>query len=145
MAQSGQSPPKDPTSQRGKASVQSELGGQHAAPPQPAAASPRPAAPQGRENRRNPRRRVLKDGKLIFGKGNCILDCTIDNMSDGGAHIRMTSSHGVPPEFYLAEASRGIIHVAEVAWRTPTGMGLKLLGPLEDKAARDAFLRKFRR
>ena len=80
-----------------------------------------------------------------FGKAQSIVDVTIDNMSDGGAHIRMLSSHGLPGEFYLAEASRGIIHRAEVAWRTATGMGLRLLGPLEDAAAREAFLRKFRR
>jgi hypothetical protein len=88
---------------------------------------------------------VLKEGKLIFGQGHAVIDCTIDNMSEGGAHIRITSSHGVPQEFYLAEASRGVIHRAEVAWRTTTGMGLRLLGPLEDAAARAAFLRKFRR
>ena len=95
--------------------------------------------------RKNPRRRVLKEGKLIFGKGHSVVDCTIDNMSDGGAHIRMTSSHGLPHDFYLVEANRGIIHKAEVAWRTTTGMGLRLLGPLEDAAARAALMRKFRR
>ena len=66
-------------------------------------------------------------------------------MSEGGAHIRMLSSHGRPGEFYLAEASRGIIHRAEVAWRTANSTGLRLLGPLEDAAAREAFLRQFRR
>ena len=98
-----------------------------------------------KDNRRSPRRRVLKEGKLIFGQGHSVVDCTIDNMSHGGAHIRLVSSHGVPQEFYLAEASRGIIHKAEVAWRSTTGIGLRLLGPLEDAAAREAFLRKFRR
>jgi hypothetical protein len=102
--------------------------------------------PQQRKNeRKSPRRRVLKEGKVIFGQGHSVVDCAIDNMSDGGAHIRLTSSHGLPQDFYLVEASRGIIHKAEVAWRTTTGMGLKLLGPLEDVAAREAFLRKFRR
>jgi len=107
------------------------------------------AAGQGsqerKDQRRSPRRRVLKEGKLIFGQGHCVVDCTIDNMSEGGAHVRMTSSQGVPEEFYLAEASRGIIHRAEVAWRTTAGLGLRLLGPLEDAEARAAFLRKFRR
>jgi hypothetical protein len=104
-----------------------------------------PAAQGKAEHRKSPRRRVLKEGKVIFGKAQSIVDVTIDNMSEGGAHIRMLSSHGLPGEFYLAEASRGIIHRAEVAWRTATGMGLRLMGPLEDVAAREAFLRKFRR
>src|ERR1700674_376185 len=112
----------------------------------PTRAPPAAINPAGRTNqRRSPRRRVLKEGKVIFGQSHSIVDCAIDNMSEGGAHIRFTSSHGVPQEFYLAEASRGIIHRAEVAWRTTTGMGLRLLGPLEDAAAREALLRKFRR
>jgi hypothetical protein len=97
------------------------------------------------EYRKSPRRRVLKDGKLIFGQGHSIVDCTIDNMSEGGAHVRVNSSHGVPEEFYLVETTRAIIYRAAVAWRTTTGIGLRLLGPLEDVAAREAFLRKFRR
>ena len=102
--------------------------------------------PQQRKNeRKSPRRRVLKEGKVVFGLAQSVVDCTIDNMSDGGAHIRMTSSHGLPHDFYLVEANRGIIHKAEVAWRTTTGMGLRLLGPLEDAAARAALMRKFRR
>ena len=109
------------------------------------AATPGEDAQLKKNLRKNPRRRVLKEGKLIFGKGHSVVDCTIDNMSDGGAHIRITSSHGVPQDFYLVEANRGVIHRAEVAWRTTTGIGLKLLGPMEDVAARESLLRKFRR
>ena len=111
-------------------------------------ATPSPAgnAIQDPKNqRRSQRRRVLKEGKLIFGKAHSVVDCVIDNMSEGGAHVRINSSHGVPQDFYLVEANRGIIHKAEVAWRTTTGIGLKILGPLEDAAAREALLRKFRR
>jgi hypothetical protein len=120
---------------------------QTAAGQSPAEQGTTPAQPgaKGRESRKSPRRRVLKEGKVIFGKAQSVVDVTIDNMSEGGAHIRMLSSHGLPGEFYLAEASRGVIHRAEVAWRTATGMGLRLVGPLEDLAAREAFLRKFRR
>lgn len=103
------------------------------------------AAQDPKNQRRSQRRRVLKEGKLIFGQGHSVVDCVIDNMSEGGAHVRITSSHGVPQDFYLVEANRGIIHKAEVAWRTTTGIGLKILGPLEDVAAREALLRKFRR
>jgi hypothetical protein len=107
------------------------------------------AAPVGddqrADRRKSARRRVLKDGKLIFGPGKSVVDCTIDNMSDGGAHVRLVGSHGLPPEFYLAEASKGIVHKAEVAWRTTAGIGLKLLATLDDAAAQEALPRKFRR
>ena len=32
-----------------------------------------------------PRRRVLKDGELIIGKSQSVVDVTIDNVSEGGA------------------------------------------------------------
>jgi hypothetical protein len=103
------------------------------------------AAQDAKDRRRTQRRRVLKEGKLVFGKAHSVADCVIDNVSEGGAHIRITSSHGVPQDFYLVEANRGIIHKAEVAWRTTSGIGLKIMGPLEDAAAREALLRRFRR
>jgi hypothetical protein len=113
------------------------------APEQPSADAQ--AAASAKNQRKTARHRVLKEGKVVFGLAQSVVDCTIDNMSDGGAHIRVTSSHGVPEDFYLVEANRGVIHKAEVAWRTTTGMGLKLLGPLEDAQARAALMRKFRR
>jgi hypothetical protein len=62
----------------------------------------------GQIQRKSPRAGVLKDGKLIFGQGHSIVDCTIDNVSDGGAHVRVTT-HGVPEEFYLVETTKQVI------------------------------------
>lgn len=97
------------------------------------------------DRRRVRRRRVLKEGKLVFGQGPSVVDCVIDNDSPSGAHVRITNAHTVPQDFYLVEATRGIIHKAEVAWRTTVGMGLKIHGPLDDATAREALLRKLRR
>jgi hypothetical protein len=134
----------DPDSDQATLSPPADRPSTTSAPSASSAPSGQPA--QGKpEHRKSPRRRVLKEGKVIFGKAQLVMDVTIDNMSEGGAHVRMLSSHGLPQDFYLCEASRGIIHRAEVAWRTATGMGLRLLGPLEDAEAREAFLRKFRR
>ena len=58
--------------------------------------------------------------------------------------MRVATTHGVPEEFYLVETTKQVIHRAAVAWRSPNGLGLRLLGPLEDTAAREALLRKFR-
>jgi len=114
--------------------------GAPSAPPSPGAT----ASPTS-DRRGQRRRRVLKEGKLIFGTNRSVADCVIDNVSEGGAHVRITGTHSVPPDFYLAEANRGIIHKAEVVWRTSTGMGLRILGQLEDAAARETLFRKFRR
>jgi PilZ domain len=115
-------------------------------PIQPSTEGSTPSAPaeEKTENRKSARRRVLKDGKVLFDGSKSVVDVTIDNMSEGGAHIRMLSSHGLPQELYLCETTRGIIHRTEVVWRTGKEMGLRLLGLLEDTAVREAFLKRFR-
>ena len=108
-------------------------------------AAPPAVAKDPNDRRRVRRRRVLKEGKVIFGKGHSVVDCVIDNESQTGAHVRISSSHGVPQDFYLCEATRGVIHKVEVAWRTTVGLGLKIQGPIDDTTTREALLRRFRR
>jgi hypothetical protein len=103
-----------------------------------------PAA-QPEERRRHRRRRVLKEGKLIFGPNRSTVDCAIDNISEAGAHVRTADPLRVPQDFYLVEATRGLIHKAEVVWRSGSGIGLRIHGALEDAAARETLLKKFRR
>jgi PilZ domain len=99
----------------------------------------------GQIDRKSPRRRVLKDGKIIFGQAQSVVDCTIDNVSEGGAHVRLGSSCALPQEFFLVETTRGFIYRAEAAWRTVDGIGIRLLGPVDDAKQRESFLRKFKR
>ena len=63
------------------------------------------------------------------------------------AHRGEVPAQRKPSEYWQSNCLGGasFIHKAEVAWRTTTGIGLKILGPLDDAAARDALLRKFRR
>jgi hypothetical protein len=71
-----------------------------------------------------------KEGEATFVKNHSIVVCTIDSQSDGGAHLRMTDTRGVPQEFYLAQSSRAFSTGWKSAWRTATGVGLRILGPL---------------
>ena len=91
------------------------------------------------------RNRCLKEGKIIFGNGTFVVDCTIDNVSETGAHVRVLGSSPLPKEFLLVEPSRNIVHKAEIMRRTPKGVGIKFNGVFDDKQASDAYLRKFRR
>jgi PilZ domain len=91
------------------------------------------------------RNRCLKEGKIIFGNGTFVVDCTIDNLSETGAHLRVQGSSPLPKEFLLVEPSRGLVHRAEIVRRTAKGIGIKFNGPLEDRQASEAYLRKFRR
>ena len=97
-------------------------------------------------NRRSQQRtRCLKEGKIIFGNGTFVVDCTIDNLSETGAHLRVQGSSPLPKEFLLVESSRNVVHKAEIVRRTQKGLGIKFNGVFEDKQASEAYLRKFRR
>lgn len=91
------------------------------------------------------RNRCLKEGKIIFGNGSFVVDCTIDNLSETGAHLRVQGSSPLPKEFLLVEPSRNIVHKAEIVRRTSKGLGIKFNGIFEDRQAAEAYLRKFRR
>ena len=97
-------------------------------------------------NKRSQQRsRCLKEGKIIFGNGTFVVDCTIDNLSETNAHLRVQASSPLPKEFLLVEPSRNIVHKAEVVRRTQKGIGIKFKGAFEDRQAAEAYLRKFRR
>ena len=98
--------------------------------------------PTKRSHQRN---RCLKEGKIIFGNGSFVVDCTIDNLSETGAHLRVLGSSPLPKEFLLVEPSRNIVHKAEVVRRTAKGIGIRFNGMFEDRQAAEAYLRKFRR
>jgi hypothetical protein len=91
------------------------------------------------------RNRCLKEGKIVFGNGTFIVDCTIDNLSATGAHLRVQGSAPVPKEFLLIEPARSMVHKAEIVRRTAKGLGVRFNGVFEDPDACEAYLRKFRR
>jgi hypothetical protein len=95
--------------------------------------------------RTSARNRVYKEGKIVFANGTFVVDCTIDNLSETGAHLRVQGSSPLPKEFLLVEPSRNVVHKAEIVRRTAKGLGVKFNGIFEDRQAAEAYLRKFRR
>jgi hypothetical protein len=80
------------------------------------------------DNKRNvQRRRALKDGKIVFGNGFCVVDCTIKNMSENGALLIAPKSVGVPNSFVLID-SKGQKLEAEVRWRKLDSLGVRFTG-----------------
>ena len=97
----------------------------------------------GADKRAQPRKRVLKAGKIVFSNGNFVVDCIIDNLSDGGAHIRVDTNTLLPKEFHLYEPHRSMVHKATIVRRTPKGLGLRFDGQVEDPAIRETYMRKW--
>ena len=77
------------------------------------------------EHRRSPRQRVLKSGKIIYGGGSIVIDCTIRNLSATGARLQVPTSVAIPDRFEFAEAAADTRRAATVMWRRGALMGIR--------------------
>ncbi len=73
---------------------------------------------------RIPRQRVLKGAKIIFNNGTSVLDCTVKNVSEGGAALHIPSTGGVPAEFVLEIADEPR-RPCRVVWRREGRIGVR--------------------
>jgi hypothetical protein len=76
------------------------------------------------EHRRQVRRRTLKAGKIIFNHHLSVIDCTIRNLSDGGALLEIPNTIGVPDNFELWIDAEKKSRPCRVAWKTATRVGV---------------------
>ena len=79
------------------------------------------------EHRANPRQRTLKGARIVFNDGRSTLECTVRNISPGGAYVRVASVIGIPEAFEL-RLSDGTRHNCAVAWRKADEIGVKFVG-----------------
>lgn len=79
------------------------------------------------EKRNTERRRTYKGGKIVFNNDRSAIDCTIKNMSRGGAALNVASSLGVPNEFTLVVGPENVQKSCRVAWKTETLIGIAFL------------------
>ena len=56
------------------------------------------------ERRISHRSRICRGGKILFNNRRSVLDCTIRNLSPGGACVQVENLVGVPATFQLGEA-----------------------------------------
>jgi hypothetical protein len=91
--------------------------------PTPAAANDSKAG----DKRRDRRRRVLFGGKIVFDQAARSIDCTIRDVSETGAQVRLAGFELLPETVHLIELRRGLAHEAKVAWVRPPHVGLLFL------------------
>lgn len=77
------------------------------------------------EQRRNQRQRVLKSGRIAYGGGSIVIDCTIRNLSSTGARLQVPTSVAIPDHFEFAEAATGKARQATVMWRKGDLIGIR--------------------
>jgi hypothetical protein len=74
------------------------------------------------ERRHSPRRRTLKEGRIFFDEKRSVIDCTVLNVSEKGANLRVPSTVDVPDTFELHIGNE--IHAAWVVWKADGTLGV---------------------
>ncbi len=87
------------------------------------------------DNRIARRHRVLKSAKIVFDDWGSI-DCSIRDVSDTGAKIRIDGALSLPHRFQLLIVSDNTIRPVEVAWTHNNTVGVTFAGPAERAPAR---------
>jgi hypothetical protein len=80
------------------------------------------------EQRRALRRRVLKAGLVAYNERHSTLSCTVRDISDTGARVRVDGSVSAPDTFELIIQIDGLEASCEVVWRNGSEVGVRFLG-----------------
>lgn len=83
------------------------------------------------ERRRWPRKRVLKRGKILFHDRPSVIDCTIRDVSEGGARLVCSQAGLLPREFFLVFVVEKEMRNVRIIWRTAEELGVEYLSPAE--------------
>lgn len=75
------------------------------------------------EKRTAPRHRVLKHGTLAFGGGGSV-DCTVRNISSGGARLDLANPFRLPQSFTLVIESDHFMRRCRPVWCSDTRIGV---------------------
>lgn len=101
--------------------------------------------PDDNTNRRGAQRqRALLGGKLVFGNGAYTPNCTIREISQTGARIKMPIADVHANDVYLIDIKKGVAYEAHVMWRTKSECGLRFGAhyDLNDPPRELAYLRR---
>lgn len=78
-----------------------------------------------KEQRHGSRRRVLKAAKIVYANSTFVVDCTVRNMSDTGAKLRVDPSVQIPDTFQLFLKSDGLVYECVSKWRRNGELGVE--------------------
>jgi len=78
---------------------------------------------QNIERRVHARHRVFKGGRLAFDDG-AVVDCTVRNLSPGGARVDIANPVGLPAQFMLQIDSEHFMRPCHPVWRHDNQIGV---------------------
>ena len=100
---------------------------------------------QAAEKRSTARKRIARNGKIVFPNFAAILDCTMRDVSDTGAKLIALNGQGVPDRFGLVLITDQLMRDAKVVWRRGNEIGVEFEGDAVDLTkTRSPRLQQFR-
>ena len=76
--------------------------------------------------RQHDRTRTLKSGQIVYNNANCVADCLILNLSEGGAALQAADFFDVPSTFML-KIHHGETYRCEVCWQHGKKLGVRFV------------------
>lgn len=88
------------------------------------------------DKRETPRRKSYLVGKIVYGNETYTMDCTIRDLSETGAKVKVLDPFSVPNNAIFLDPKKFVAYESTVKWRKGTEMGLSFDREisLEDKA-----------
>jgi hypothetical protein len=86
--------------------------------------------------RKDPRRRVLKDGKIVSPTLHGALDVRIRDLSPSGALVEVPLATLLPNSYGLLVVSESQVYPAVTRWRRGDRLGMEFTGPPKPAALR---------
>lgn len=87
------------------------------------------------ERRAVGRTKVLRGAKIIAPTRSSVIHCTVQNITSGGACLKLANTYGMPERFELTFEHGRTRRACRVIWRTADTLGVAFEG--EDGAAAD--------
>src|ERR1700733_12656685 len=79
------------------------------------------------------RTRVLRSAKIIVPRRSPVIHCTVQNINNGGACLKLANTYGLPETFDLTFEHGRTRRSCRVVWRTDDKLGVAFAG--EEKVA----------
>jgi hypothetical protein len=81
------------------------------------------------ENHRNvTRTRISRNAKIIAPRRTSIIHCTVQNITSGGACLKVANTYGMPDTFELTFEHGRTRRPCRVVWRTNDELGVAFEG-----------------
>jgi hypothetical protein len=80
---------------------------------------------KNKERRKLQRTKVLRSAKIIVPCRSPVIHCTVQNITSGGACLKLANTYGVPQTFDLTFECGRTRRACRVVWRTNDQLGVE--------------------